>query len=195
MQLGEVKTRAIKLINEYSNNGNLISAAVNADYTLRLNELADYCQNEISDKVGIEATYTIDGNTATDGSTNLYKKYDLPADYKEHRFVRWDDEPFFEYRMEDRQFWIDNFLGGTFTLGYYRYPTTIDSETPDTYEFEVDAYTQGIIPYYLGGMVIADENPGISDKLLNIYYERLGQLYKRNLRSPKTVRKMTRWWR
>lgn len=194
MNLGAAKTRAIQLINEYSNNGSLISDTKNADYRLRMNNLADYAQNEISDKVGIDSTYTINDETTITATEDGYKKYDLPEDLKEFRFARWASEPFYDYRIEDRQFWIYEAYTGTFVLVYHKYPATIDDDTDDDYEFDVDSYAHGVIPYYLGGMVLADENANISDKLLNIYYERLGKLYKRTLRAPKTVRLSTRWW-
>lgn len=195
MNLGQAKTRAIQLINEYSNNGALISDTKNADYRLRFNNLADYVQNEISDRAGIDATYTIDSSTTVTSNANNYNKYDLPANYKEHRFVRLNDENYTQYRIEIRQFWVPDDLPGTdtLTLGYFKYPTSIDDDTADSFEFELDAYTHTMIPYYLAGMVLADENAEISNKLLNIYYERLGQTYKRSLQAPKRVRENVRW--
>lgn len=190
MNLGQAKTRAIQLINEYSNNGALISDSKNADYRLRMNNLADYCQNEISDKVGIDATYTL---TTPDVTEDGYDKYNLPTGYKDHRYVRWNSTPFYEYRIENNRIWLHERMTGTFVLSFYRYPTTINDSTEDSYNFEVDAYAQTPIPYYLGGMVLADENANISDKLLNIYYERLSKLYKREIQYPKRGREVVRW--
>ncbi|MDG0791918.1 hypothetical protein OMP38_14455 [Cohnella ginsengisoli] len=95
MNLGQAKTRAVQLINEYSNNGALISDVKNADYRLRMNNLADYCQGEISDKVGIDATYRLD-TTATSPTVTEdgYDKYALPVDIKDFRNVRLNSYPF-----------------------------------------------------------------------------------------------------
>jgi hypothetical protein len=194
MKLGEAKKRAIQLIEEYSVRGTITSDAKNADYLLRMNNLADYAQNEISDRVGIDASFSIDANTAKIAEENYHYKYALPDDFKDMRHVLYRDIPFYEYRIENRQLWVTRWLEPNYTVYYYKYPTAIDDTTSDDYEFEIDPYAQTMIPYYLGGMVIADEeNVGLSNKLLNIFYERLAQAHKRLVRYPKTVRLSTRW--
>lgn len=193
MDLKTAKDLAIQRMNEWSNNGNLIDASKNTDYTLRMNGFANDCQNEISDKVGIDATYTINDSTTVDETSNGYRKYNLPTTFKEHRYVRWNEELFNDYRIENNQFIISDAYSGTFVLFHYKYPTEIDSSTPDAYVFEVDPYTHTIIPYYLGGMAIADENPMISDKLLNIYYDKLSKAHKRRVNYPNRVREKVRW--
>jgi hypothetical protein len=62
MKLGEAKTKAIKYINEYSNNGNLISTTTNADYLLRMNDLANAAQMEIATVRKIQASFSISQN-------------------------------------------------------------------------------------------------------------------------------------
>lgn len=193
MNLGEAKIKAIQLIEEYSVRGTLTSTAKNADFLLRMNDLADYVQNEISDRVGIEAQMRLDETTAITATSQYYNKYALPDDLKDFRHVLLRDMPFNEFRVEDREIWIMNGITPSFAIYYNRYPNQIDKDTPDDYEFEVERYTHTMIPYYLGGMVIADEQSEISNKLLNIFYERLNQASKRFPRYPKTVRLTTRW--
>jgi hypothetical protein len=193
MEYGTAKKRAIQLINEYSNNGNIISASTNADYSLRFPMLADDCQNEISDKVGIDATYTIDSSVTPVSTANGYKKYAQPPNYKQHNFINLDDERFYDYRIENGYLLIPEGYTGTFVWSYYRYPTEINDSTSDSYEFEVEAHTHRLIPYYIAGMVIADEKEGISNKLLNIYYEQLGKARKRNVPHPTSVRIVDRY--
>lgn len=193
MQLGAAKKRAIQLIEEYSVRGTITSDAKNADYLLRMNNLSDYVQNEISDRVGIEASMVINADTPRVSEEHLYYKYDLPTDFKDMRHMLRCDYPYHDFRIEDRQIWVSKWLEPEYSLYYYRYPTVIDDTTPDDYEFEIDPYAQTMIPYYLGGMVIADENSEISNKLLNIFYERLAAAHKRLPRYPKTVRLTTRW--
>lgn len=48
MNLGEAKNKAIKLIDEYSNKGVLITSTKNIDYLNRMNQFADMAQREIS---------------------------------------------------------------------------------------------------------------------------------------------------
>lgn len=190
MDYGTAKERAIQLINEYSNNGNLIAPSTNADYTLRFPMLADDCQNEISDKVGIEASVTLETPSS---AGNGYNKYTIPASFKENRFVRMDDKDFYDYRIENGNFMVSTRFTGTIEWFYYRYPTEITSSTDDNFEFEVDPYTHRLIPYYMSGMVVADEKEGVSNKLLNIYYELLKNTFKRNTTYPRSHAIAKRW--
>lgn len=189
MNYGTAKTRAIQLINEYSNNGNLILATTNADYTLRFPMLADDSQNEISDKVGIDASTVLGSYTLANG----YKEYAQPPDMKEHRFLNLDGERFHDYRIENGYLYIPDGYIGAFKWSYFKYPTEITSSTADDYVFEVETHTHRIIPYYLAGMVIADEKEGISNKLLNIYYEQLGMARKRSSILRKFTPIVARW--
>lgn len=61
MNLGQAKEKAIKLINEYSNNANIISASDpnRQDYTLRMNDSANDAQNEIATVKRIPAVHSI----------------------------------------------------------------------------------------------------------------------------------------
>ncbi|CAI6073698.1 hypothetical protein [Cohnella sp. JJ-181] len=190
MNLGEAKTRAIKLINEYSNNGALIPVASNRDYTLRMNALADDAQREISDKV------SIDGSTEYVQQKGLppgYNSYDLPADFRSIRYVQRNERAFYDFTIEGGKFKINKRHDGTFTLYYAKYPTEITDATLDSYTFEIDLETHRWIPYYIGGMVVADENSEISNKLLNIYYEGIGGLSKRRTSGPRTVANTMGW--
>lgn len=63
MNLKECRLKALKLINEYSNNASLIPSQKNADYTLRFNHFADMSQKEIAQIRKIPATYIITQNT------------------------------------------------------------------------------------------------------------------------------------
>lgn len=193
MNLGSAKTKALQRMDEYSSSGAVIPEAKNADFKLRMNDAADYVQKEISDKVGINAVYTINSSVTPTATENGYDKYDLPTTYKDHRFAYIDDERFEDYRMVDRQIWIPEGNTSTITLYHYKYPATITDSTADSYEFEVDPNTHECIPYYIAGQALMYDDPASSDKLLNIYYSRLEQLTKRSIRYPKKVRITTRW--
>lgn len=62
MNLGDAKRKAIKLIDEYSTNGSLTSAAQNGDYLMRMNDLADIAQKEIAAIKKINSSFTITQN-------------------------------------------------------------------------------------------------------------------------------------
>lgn len=190
MNFGDAKTRAIKLINEYSNNGALIPAGNNKDYTLRMPSLADDAQQQIADKVSIDASTEY---VQTSSSDTGFNEYDLPADFRSIRYARLDDCLFYDYSIEGGKFRVAKRYDGTFTVYYAKNPTTIDDATADSYVFEVDATTHRWVPYYLGGMVIADENTEISNKLLNIYYEGIAGLVKQSRPGPRTVSNTMGW--
>lgn len=100
MNLGEAKKKALSLIAEYSVDGVLIPDEENADYLNRMNRFASDAQTEISDKIGIESSYIIE-QMATNG--NVYNRYNLPDDFKSHRYINLDDERFSYYRIENRK--------------------------------------------------------------------------------------------
>lgn len=62
---GESKTKAIKLINEYSNNGGINSDAYLADFTLRFPDAAQAAQMEIATIKKIHAVYNFSQNAIT----------------------------------------------------------------------------------------------------------------------------------
>lgn len=76
MNLKTAKEKAIQLINEYSNNGSLISAAQNADYLNRMNNLADTAQKEIATVRKIHAVYNISQNPILN-QLGLTKGFDI----------------------------------------------------------------------------------------------------------------------
>jgi hypothetical protein len=62
MNLADVKRKTIKLIDEWSTNNSLTSAAQNGDYTMRMNDLADIAQKEISTVKKINSSFTVTQN-------------------------------------------------------------------------------------------------------------------------------------
>jgi hypothetical protein len=62
MNLGQAKTKAIKLINEFSKRGVPIQTSQNLDYTLRMNDLANSAQMELAQAAKIPATHEITQN-------------------------------------------------------------------------------------------------------------------------------------
>ncbi|MET3699516.1 hypothetical protein SAMN05877753_111154 [Bacillus oleivorans] len=111
-----------------------------------------------------------------------YIRYEMPADFMELNKVIHETDPraykeLVEYYWEGkRTFVLNYYLNGSFLIQYYRYPTTIDSTTPDTYEFEVDTEAQEAIPYYMASKAIFDENQTMATQLLNEYQVKLSRL-------------------
>jgi hypothetical protein len=195
MNLGDAKNVALKLIDEYSLRGVIQSSGTNADYALRMNAFADLAQKEISDKVGIGATYTITQTQTPDLIENGNYKYLLPSDMKDYRYCTVSDYRYYDYNIRDGYFIVGSNAPQNYTLHYFRYPTTITDNTPNNYVFEVDGFTHEIIPFYIGGMLLtsASEDTGLSGKLLNMYYSKLSSLYNRENAFPKRTRDTVRW--
>lgn len=162
---------------EYSVDGVPIPDGENADYLNRMNRFANDAQMEISDKIGIEAVYAFEQAGSMEEG---YNKYPLPADYKELRYMNRNDERFTDFRIENRKVLVKKAYSGSFEASYTKNPQELSTDTQDNYVFEVDLHAQHLIPYFMGGMAITDENATLSDKLLNLYYSKLAALEKRH---------------
>lgn len=185
MNLGEAKKKALSLMAEYSTDGVLIPDGENADYLLRMNRFASDAQMEISEKVGINTSYTF---TQIGSSADGYNKYPVTADFKEHRYIELNGKDFTNYRLRNKELLIPKSYDGTFEWFYYKNPTELTPNTPDTYEFEVDKNVQYLIPYFMGGMAIQDENVLLADRLLNMYYGRLAEISKKSEDYQQTIK-------
>jgi hypothetical protein len=175
MKLSEAKQKALTLMREYSVDGVLIPSDENEDYTNSMNRFANDAQMEISEKLPIGTSYIFDQTgTNEDG----YNKYPFPDDCKQFFYINKDDERLTHYRIENRKILLNKQFDGTFEVFYEKYPTELDGNTLDDYEFEVDRHAHSLIPYYLGAMAMATENISLSDKLLNLFYNKLAVLSK-----------------
>ena len=111
-----------------------------------------------------------------------YVRYTMPADFMKLKGVVHITDPRVYERMSDykwegkRTIVINYYYTGSFDIEYYKYPTTIDSTTLDSYEFEVDIEACEAIPYFMGAMALVEENASISTILLNLYQAELGNL-------------------
>ena len=177
MNLGEAKARALSLMSEYSIDGSLISESENADYLNRMTRFASDAQMEIADKLGVNAVVEY---TATGSSESGYQHFPLPDDFRELRKVMKNGEQFTDYSVDFRYFTLRKSEVGTFELFYFKNPQELAADTPDTYEFEVPKHAHTLIPYFVAAMAITEEKPSIGDRLLNIYFSRLGAISKKN---------------
>jgi hypothetical protein len=113
---------------------------------------------------------------------SAYIKYEMPDDFMELNKVILVSDPrsysqLAEYFWEGKKTFVTNaFKTGAYQIHYYRYPTTITKDTPDTYEFEVDTEAQEAIPFFLAGQALMDENAQMAIQRLNEYQMRLSKL-------------------
>lgn len=187
MKLSEAKIKALKLMNEYTTNGVEVSTEANADYLNRFMDFADDAHKEIANIFPIFKQFTVEQTGTTDIGLNSYP---APSDFKEVDWVKKYESDFFQYRFEGNNFIIAKCQTGTFLIQYIAYPSDVDS---DDFEFETDPETHNLIPYYMAGMALMDENTALSDKLLNMYYGKIAALKKKTDRFPGTIIDVTGW--
>lgn len=115
-------------------------------------------------------------------SYTRYVEYEVPSDFYQLKKVMLATDPL-AYNSVNDFFWKDKrtlkvnyFMFGEWEVHYYRYPQTITVDTPDTYEFEVDIEAQELIPLYVAGKSIMDENQGLGIQLMNEFQIRLAAL-------------------
>lgn len=179
MKIKDLKTAALKIINEYSNNGNLISSSTNLDYTLRMNTFINEAQYDVARIRKISATYELP--ETPDRVTNLYNCYRMPADFMILKGVLQDEYPFSLGIWDDLTLKIPKQYTGTFEVTYYKYPVEITDETSDEYDLTesgFDPEAQTAIPYYVAAMVVdvSPEMPDFTTKFMNQYRAKIGIL-------------------
>lgn len=91
------------------------------------------------------------------------------------------------------QLMINYYTDGNIKVDYYAYPTTIDADTADTVELEIDTEAQEAIPYKVAGLLLHLENPGAYGTLLQQYYAIITNLVKKTTIMPNKVK--NRMWR
>lgn len=114
-----------------------------------------------------------------------YVTYKMPTDFMELQKVIQQSDPRvyrdkIDYYWEGKRTFVLNFYdAGSFDIHYYRYPTSIDSTTLDSYEFEVDTEAQEAIPFFIASHCLMDEEGSrtLAIQLLNEYQTKLSRLY------------------
>ena len=107
----------------------------------------------------------------------------MPDDFYELNKVIYVHDPMAygqmnDYYWENRKTFVANlFQAGSIQVHYFRYPTTITKDTPDTYEFEVDIEAQELIPMFVASRCLMDENATMAIQLMNEYQTKLSRLY------------------
>ncbi|MCK9218286.1 MAG: hypothetical protein M0P77_10290 [Firmicutes bacterium] len=75
---------------------------------------------------------------------------------------------------------------GAYSIFYFAYPKSIDDDTLDDYELEIDMEAQEAIPYYVAAHVLMDET-SLYTTLLAMYNNKLANLDDRTANAPKAV--------
>lgn len=132
----------------------------------------------------------------------IYKpfvKYEMPTDFMELQKVVQQGDPrtyvdMISFKWEGKKTLVLNYYDtGSFDVHYYRYPTTIDSNTPDSYEFEVYTEAQEAIPFFIAARELMEENAVIAIQLLNEYTNKVNNLGTKEKQSPTQVSEVYGW--
>lgn len=156
--------------------GAILASGANNDVRVRFSGLYPY-------NIRNRALYAYNFPTTSDVPDNRpYVRYTMPDDFAALKQVIQECDPrqyvsLTDYRWEGRRTFVVRYdYKGSFRIEYFKQPVTIDDATDDLYEFEIDTEAQELIPYYLGGHAIMDENEMIGTTLLNIYQNKLANL-------------------
>ncbi|OCZ54312.1 hypothetical protein [Dehalobacter sp. TeCB1] len=183
MNYGQARDKTIKLLNSYSNAGNItpLTEGNVLDYTLRMPALFDASQIEIATTAKyIDAIHTVSQIASDDTS---YTEYTMPANFFRLVKVEKDFEKIpFLWRGKNK-YAVKSDLDGDIDFFYYAYPATIPDSVADNYNFEIDEEAAQAMPYYVASQLLIDDpiNKTVSSKLYSMYQGKL-----MNLTSPKT---------
>ena len=160
MKLGELKTYAIKLIDEYSNNANITD---DEDIRLKLNDLFNIAQIEMATSIRqIEKVFefSLPSDEYTAQEDEQYISIPLPEDFfdiNKIRFYPKDRRFSLDYYIQAKNLKVNKNGVGKYELEYYAYPTVITEETTDEHELEVDLDAQMFLPYYVAADILKSD--------------------------------------
>jgi hypothetical protein len=201
MNLKEIIDAAIKITDDYSQQGEPVDELQNADYRIRMKSFLDDAQREIAKIVKIEAT-AADTFTQAEVTPDSYAyvTHSLPTDFKEINIVYLEGEPFLDYSVINGKFRYYNAYNGNFEIYYYKKPAKINISLPEiAIELEVNEDGQALIPYALAYMAAQTDKPNLSSKIFNIYQTKLAFLIADVAKEKKinqgfqTIKSVTGW--
>jgi hypothetical protein len=177
MTLDDIKRRTLMLINQYSTDGTEVSESDNADYLLRIPDLATMAQNEVAKAQPIIAQETLLGEPERYGD---YYAYYLPSDclgvekVEMLRSSTLHKEPTGWMLLPPDRIAVRR-PEYTWIIYYRKQPEEL---VDDDQELEVGLDGQDAIPYFCASNLLLDEDAGVATFLINQYYARLANLRK-----------------
>ena len=162
MTLEEMKEKVYTLIEEYNEDADDLTD--DPDFALKMNSVINQIQNELSrfkKILGYTTKEVSEGDTLTLSSIdkNIYQleiikdvDYELLGDT-----IIFNEE-------------------GTARIYYYKYPKQINSETPDTYKFELSNDVLEIMPYGVAGDLLKSDVSSQYGAVYSKRYEEMKQM-------------------
>lgn len=198
MKLEDAKRKALMLMREWSIDGIQQVGVDIADYSESFNDFADIAQKQIAERRPIEASYQISQTASTD-TPITFNRFTMPDDFKQVRKVIYEDGNghycvMTDYMWEGKKtFVLPSNTGGTFTIYYDKYPTSITPDTEDSYEFEVDEDVQELIPFFMAAHALMEDAPDRATQKLNEYYSRLERIVPLADNNFETIKNIKGW--
>lgn len=159
MNLGEVKKKALALIEELDNDNTTLTT--DEDIQKKLNYIVNQVQNELARFKKIPARQTVDITV-----DNLeYDLNNLELFYQVQVIRGLEAEIFGTTAMFKE--------AGTADVRYYKYPTQIDAETPDTQELDLTIDLCEIMPYGIAADLLKSD---VSNGYGQVYASRYNEM-------------------
>jgi hypothetical protein len=177
MYLADIIRRTLMLMNEHSVDGTEISTEDNADYLLRIPDLATMAQNEVAKAQPIIAQETLIGEPERYGD---YYAYYLPSDclgvekVEMLRSSTLHKEPTGWMLLPPDRIAVRR-PEYTWIIYYRKQPEEL---VDDDQELEVGLDGQDAIPFFCAAHLLMDEDLGAATLLLNQFYARIVNLAK-----------------
>lgn len=187
MTYGEIRDRALKLVNQYSLAGSTIDESYNnqADYLMRVPELVDDAQMVIaSGPRPIRDSKVLEPRRAKDFCGML--EYRLPSDLMQIApgglLVLDGDRAYYEsgyMQPDDSRILLPRSVTGTVRLEYYRRPQQITPGQKDDDELDNNPLTHNAIPYYVAAHLVMQDDAFAYSALYNEWQSQLNDMYQR----------------
>ena len=161
--LADMKKRVLTLIEEINPNSEYLTDDV--DIQAKINYVIDQKQHELARIKKIAAQTTIDGEL--DETIDLYEEIENLYQIKSLQGCEYDRFDNFVKFKED----------GTLEINYYKYPTMITADTPDTQELEISTDAFEIMPFGVAADLLkSDVSAQYGQVYANAYREMLNML-------------------
>lgn len=159
MTLEEMKLKTYSLIEEYSEDAENLTE--DEDLSTKMNSVINQIQNELSRIKKIEEYTTLEGTEGTviDFNSIANNLYQL-------NIVRGLNVDIIGQRIKFNE-------SGTVEVFYYKYPTQINNDTEDDFEFELSTDVLEIMPYGIAADLLKSD---VSSNYGQIYAERYREM-------------------
>ena len=164
MNLGDGKRKALMILDEYSSGGEI---TVDEDINNKMADFFDIGQKDILNVSPIIKETVIDFSVGTESQGQILCS--LPSDFKSFFRIWKNGKRVSLYPMRQGKLAAPLGSTGTILVEYTAYPQTINSSTPDEYEFEVSEAAANCLPFFVASQQL------ITDLVVD--YSAIWQMY------------------